>query len=204
MSGWQTQMALVIWAMLTLEAMAQENQSTIIPANPPQFPRLVPPPPTLAPPKTIVPIPSGNVPHALTLIPSPPVAGGFTQQTAEHQSVPAKVELSDGTKLAGDLYSEGPLRGIALFGKIAIPLNQIRGIDWQAKSDQDEQERKAKVVLVNDDSLTVTLTIPAIHLKTSWGYAQVELAKVRSMVVTAEKYKWEDTPLGRQLVPDEE
>jgi hypothetical protein len=34
--------------------------------------------------------------------------------------------------------------------------------------------------------------------------AAVELATMQFMVLTAENYKWEDTPLGRMLVPAEE
>jgi len=215
MTGWQTKMVLAMGLVLTIAAAAQDNKPSPNPTalQPAIAVPTLPPPPTLAP--RFVPIPSGNVPQrVLTLIPSPPVAPSFSrpEPIGERHSVPAKVELTDGTQLTGDFYSDGPLQGAALFGPISISLNQIRGIDWQVQTDQTQSDqnephqaqpdRKAKVVLTNDDSLTMTLTMPAIQLKTSWGYAVVELNKVRSLVLTAEKHKWEDTPLGRQLVPD--
>ena len=166
-----------------------------------QFPRTVPPPPTAPGHRGLIPSPDGTK-RVVTLIPSPPVfAPPGAEHAVESQLIPAKLELNDGTLLTGEITSDNPLTGSALFGPIAIPMGQIRGLDWQAKSEEDEPERKATVVLTNGDSLTVSVTIPTIQLKTTWGHAVVLSSKVRTMVLTADKYKWEDTPLGRQLVP---
>jgi hypothetical protein len=224
--------ALTLWLISVVAVSAQESQSFAPVAPSPGTPTL-PPPPTLspgvrtvAPPPTIAPgvrttispspavppgistpIPSGNFPQGVTTInispPGVPVQDR-SGQIVERQIVPAQVKLIDGTTLAGELYLNGPLQGSALFGSIAIPLNQIRGIDWQTQSNGDEKVQKAKVILINGDALTVTLNVPTIQLKTDWGHAAIELAKIQSMVLTAGKYKWEDTPLGRQLVPDGE
>jgi hypothetical protein len=222
MTGLQIKAALVSWLLLTLAAIAQENQPSGVPVNPPPTPAtrqvVVPPPPTVrpgvrttiaptltVPPGIITPIPTTIPPGIVTTIPSPPSAGTFAyvEQSSKRQSAQARVVLTDGTKFAGELFTEGPLQVVALFGGIAIPLNQIRGIDWQTISNQEEQKRTAKVVFVNDDSLTVTIPVPAIQLKTDWGHATVDLAKIQSIVFGSENYTWEDTPLGRQLVPDD-
>jgi hypothetical protein len=145
-------------------------------------------------------------PGYFTTIPSPPIPGTFShvEQSSKRQSAQARVVLADGTKFEGEMFAEGSLQVVALFGGIALPLNQIRGIEWQAKSDQDDQGRKAKLVLVNDDSFTVTIPLPAIQLKTDWGHATVDLPKIQSIVLGSENYTWQDTPLGRELVPDGE
>jgi hypothetical protein len=117
--------------------------------------------------------------------------------------VPAKIDFNDGTTLSGEIHSDGPLQCMALFGQTAIPFTQIKGIEWRSGAEQpDDQERKASLVLVNKDVLTVAVTTPAIQLKTTWGHASVELSQVRSIVMTTEKVKWADTPDGRRvLVP---
>jgi hypothetical protein len=137
-----------------------------------------------------------------TIIPALP-PGAAQTYTPEHYAVTSKVELNDGTTLTGEIHSDSPLPCIALFGPVAIRLDQIKGIEWRTVSDeQGGQERKATLILLNGDALTVSVTIPAIQLKTSWGEAKVELSHVRSILMTIEKVKWADTPDGRRtLVP---
>jgi nitrogen fixation-related uncharacterized protein len=186
---------LALCLSLTLAIVAQESRPNSFNAIPPPFGATIPAPPTNPPGQRGV--------RPATMYPNPQ-SSSTPPRGEEHYSVLGKVQLSDGTTLSGEIHSDGPLQGMALFGSIAIPLNQIRGIDWQTRSDQkDDSERKAKVILINDDSLTVTLTVPTIQLKTDWGHAAVELAKVQSIILGSEKYKWEDTPLGRQLVPED-
>jgi hypothetical protein len=122
----------------------------------------------------------------------------------EQHGVPARIELNDGTTLTGEIRSDSPLQCAALYGPAAIPFNLIKGIEWQRRTDRpDEPENKATLVLLNGDSLTVSVTVPAIQVKTSWGHATVELSHVRSLLMTIEKVKWVDAPDGgRLLLPD--
>jgi hypothetical protein len=218
MSVWKQSFGLAPCLLVVFTISAQEVQPNISPPPPSadtvapgtpspatiQFPR-TPPPPTIAPGNPVL-IPSPSAAQrVLTLIPSPPGAPTLTrpQPAPETHVGPAKVKISDRTMLTGELYSDGSLPGVALFGSIAIPLTQIRGIDFQDKSNQEDQDRKAKVILTNDDSLTMTINLHTFRLKTAWGHAAIEVAKVQSVVLNVENYKWDDTPLGRALVPDD-
>jgi len=177
-------------------------------AGPVQYPRstiqpgtnmpIIPPPPGFGP---AIPGPYPQAPLAIlppSLTPQRPRVAG------EHYVVPARIEFNDGTSLVGDIHSDSPLQCMALFGQTAIPFNQIKGMEWRSQtSDPGETERKATVVLINGDSLTVTNVITTILLKTTWGEAKTDVAQVRSIVMTNEKVKWADTPLGRALVPDD-
>jgi hypothetical protein len=166
---------------------------------------VVPPPPGFAP--SFVPQPP-IIPPAAALGTAPPniiPAERPRIVSGEQYIVPAKIEFNDGTTLTGELHSGSPLECIALYGQAAIPFNQIKGMEWRIQTnDQGEEERKATVVLINRDTLTVSTTTPTIHVKTTWGQAAVELSQVRSMIMTIEKVKWDDTPLGRALVPDDD
>jgi hypothetical protein len=197
--------ALASTLSLTLAIAAQESKPYTNPNAPPPgaLVPVVPAPPVLAP--------QGypNIQHRV--IPPPPTinfpAGRITpSQTREHYAVQARIELNDGMTLTGEIHSDSPLPCVALFGPAAIPFNQIKGIEWQRRTDQpDETENKATLVLLNGDSLTVSVTIPAIQVKTTWGHATVDLSQVRSILMTIEKVKWVDAPDGRRLlVPDTE
>src|SRR5262245_9545518 len=78
--------------------------------------QIVPPPPTL------------NVAPTIAF---PRTAPSLSR---EHYEVTAKIELNDGTTLAGDIHSDGPLQCMTLFGQVGIPFNQIKGIEWQRKT----------------------------------------------------------------------
>lgn len=181
-----------LWALAVEFAPAQEAKPSpyTIPTHTPPTNITIPAAP-ISPPRAV---PMVQFPNAFpALAPS-----------REHYNVPAKVELNDGTTLAGDLHSSSPLQCQALFGLVAIPFNQIKGVEWQRKTDeQDEPGDSATLILLNGDKLTVTVNVPAIQLKTTWGHATVELPQVRSIVMTIEKVKWADTPTGRALVPDD-
>ena len=188
---------------LTLALAAQESKPYTNPNAPPPgtLVPVVPAPPVLAPPgypntqqrmnPPTINFPSGRMPQT---------------QSREHYAVKARIELNDGMTLTGEIHSDSPLQCVALFGPAAIPFNQIKGIEWQRRTDQpDEPDNKATLVLLNGDSLTVSVTIPAIQLKTTWGHATVELSQVQSLLITIEKVKWVDAPDGRRLlVPDAE
>jgi hypothetical protein len=200
----RTLLAVALCLSLVVLIVAQEKQSK--PAGP-----------TVAPPTTVphIPVMPGappataawpHFPHGVTPALNPPILPGSVVPTQgrEHYTVPAKVEFDDGTMLSGEIHSDGPLQCMALFGATAIPFYQIKGIEWRSGTEQPEdQERKATLVLINNDALTVVATTPKLQLKTTWGHAAVELAHVRSIVMTSEKVKWVDTPDGRrELVPD--
>jgi hypothetical protein len=91
---------------------------------------------------------------------------------------------------------------VAEFGEIAVPLNMIRGISWRDSG--DASQRQATLFFRNSDTLTVSIGVPHLEMKTKWGVAIVELAQIRAILLTADKIKWSDTPDGRRtLVPDE-
>jgi len=205
MNRCRTLLALALCLSLATPIFAQSNQlpkpagptvappATVpyIPVAPAPYTPVVPAPPQLQP---------GYFPQRVTAIIPPQPPGSFAPAQS---SVPAKIELNDGTTLTGAIHSDSPLQCIAIFGQTVIPFNQIKGIEWRSVTDpDDEQARKATLVLINGDALTVSVAIPSIQVKTSWGHATVELSQVQSILMTIEKVKWTDTPDGRRaLVP---
>jgi hypothetical protein len=168
------------------------------PGTVPYIPVVPAPPPQAKPPADIRPLPAIQYPTIVPFASIPPQPGNV-ELSPHAYTVPARIELSDGTTLAGEIHSDSPLQCTALFGPTAIPFNQMKGIEWRTG---DDQERKATLILINGDTLTVSVTILEIQLKTTWGHATVELSQVRSIVMTIEKVKWSDTPDGRRvLVP---
>ncbi len=165
---------------------------------------VVPAPPTLVHPSIPNAVQPQFPPRSLgTTIPAPP--GRIVQMPPrEAYTGPIKVTLDDGTTLTGEIHAEGPLDCVASFGPIAVPFDKIRGILCREVSDgQGPQGLQAILALEHNDALTVTLSSPAIKMKTSWGDANIELHHVRSLLLTADKVHWAETPDGRRLLmPD--
>src|SRR5688572_6924476 len=163
---------------LTLALAAQETKPYTNPNAPPPgtLVPVVPAPPVLAPPPGYPHIQNRLIPPPTINFPPGRIA---PSQSREHYAVQAKIELNDGMTLTGEIHSDSPLQCVALFGPAAIPFNQIKGIEWQPRTDQPEEtENKATLVLLNGDSLTVSVAIPAIQVKTTWGHATVDLSQV--------------------------
>jgi hypothetical protein len=160
----------------------------------------VPPPATyIPPPPSGSAIPGVQFPRAspFALIPSSP-GRTVEHHTMESYSVTIKADLDDGTTLSGTMLCDGTLPCMTVFGAAAIPVNKIRGIAWR-----DTEEHEATLLFENNDSLTVTVTTPTVQIKTAWGSADVEVAHLRGVILTAESYKWSPGPDGRRvLVPD--
>ena len=152
-----------------------------------------PPPTTMLIPGSIQPRVGVNSPP-FTTIPAPPSAR-IEEFRHEVYSVPARLELTDGTTLSGVMQCDSPLPCLAVFGPISVPYNKIRGISWR-----DGEERTATLFFDNTDSLTVSITIPNLQIKTAWGAATVELSHVRGVILTADNVKWSDTTDGRRLL----
>jgi hypothetical protein len=191
---------------LSITPIARAQEAKLIPTIiPPQA--VAPPgnPNRVFPAPQVVQFPPGVFQRIAPTAVIPPAPSGIEPtRSGEHYSVPAKIEMNDGATLTGEIQSSGPLHCVALFGEAAIPFNQIKGIEWRTETDQPEgQQRQATLILLNGDSLTVTVATPVIQVKTTWGHAAVELPNVRSIVMTIEKVKWSDTPNGRRaLVPE--
>ncbi len=204
--------ALVLGSLVIAGLSAQDQPVPIaqsyapVPPGTPILPAVpvVPAPPTIGHPT----IPNAVQPYFprpdfTTTIPAPPGRVAHLP-TREAYTGPAKVSLDDGTTLTGEIHADGPLDCVASFGPITVPFNKIRGIMWRESSEgQGPQSLPAILVLEHNDTLTVTLSCPAIRLKTSWGEANVELHHVRSLLLTTDKVRWAETPDGRRiLVPD--
>ena len=90
------------------------------------------------------------------------------------------------------MASEGPITCGTALGAVEVPLGIIRGISWP-----NAEPGHATLILTNDDSLTATINVQVIPIKTEWGLANVKLSHIRSIILSADKLKWTECANGR-------
>jgi hypothetical protein len=175
-------LVLVAWAIV----LAQQPRSVPSPSakNP------VSPPPTRSNYRESVPInPYASIDGGSYAPLSPPSLGG------DVSLLPVKVELRKGLVLDGQLPVTGPLACATAFGEAALPLAAIRGIRLHEVQEVANAERvgpQATIILSNNDSLTVYLRAAQFQVKTEWGEANIGVAHLRSILLTADDVEWQE------------
>jgi hypothetical protein len=198
-------LTLVAWVCVV--AQTPRSRGSTVPPAPPPGTRYSIPAADIRPSTTPY-SPSINFP-VVPAVGTQPYSQTFTPQPAGTPiaSLPVKLELTSGLALAGQVAAE-PLACQAAFGDIMIPLDTIRGLrlhDVPSAAEPEKQRpaAQATVVLNNHDSLTVTLRAAQIQVKTEWGMAFVDVSHLRSLVLTTDEVKWQETGGRWNLVPVE-
>ena len=124
----------------------------------------------------------------------PPKRKTQTTASASSPNTTMFFRINDKRGVMGDFSDTDSLQFTAGFGDVKIPLKQISGIRFNAKSEQE-----VFVTLKNGDAFSATIQWSKIEVKTRWGTKELAVSQLESITADRESRYAVDSK-GRYLL----